>query len=566
MAPQPFVEADPVLRVSGTDCTRIPNAKISQCSAQRCIVSKCKVGWTSNQARDSCILDSHGYPNPRKALKRQDPLVTTDVISDLLGKIGTIVDLVSGLNLSPSKIPASSSSLPALIPVLLSGVSNATSTLIASTTVPSLLNNLDALLNASSLLSSAIASGTEPGPTDLEGALNNIVAASLDLKNWCANNVLTGLNLSGLLSGLSLSNPTAVVNSNLVDQIKSLVGLVVGLAGVSSPLPPLSPSSGSVPTSPSSINANIINSIIKATADVVNASTVNSLVSGIGALVSVNDLASNLLNNCGCVSALGLGSLVANLAQVVNATLEMKDWCDTYPVASIPQVPATSISNIGELPIDVGLSDLLSLLRPVESGVAVSGLGTTIGALANGLLGGLGSGLLSTGDVSAVTDILNPELVTQLEGLVNLIAKLVSSLDVSTLSDPNLVADVVQKTSNLLGSPTVISLVANIDALINASSALHTALMTCACADSVVNDLVHVINIALELKKLCSSNPLVISQSMSPPSLLPGTLLSVSADPAVMGLVNGFNDNVPPLVIVGPSGSGRGVTVAARTI
>lgn len=561
MAPHPFHEANPVLHVSGTDCTRISNAKNSKCFERHCIVSKCKLGWVPNLAQDTCILDP---PKPRKVLKRDHSIISNvaanaSVSSDLVAQIGAIAGLVfSGLDCAPSQISASSSS--SAISDLLDDVVDATSTLIASTAVPSLLNNLDALLNVSSLLSSAISScyscGTDPG---LTATVGNIVAALLNLKSWCTHNVPSDLNLSGLLSGLGLNNLTGVVvSSDLVNQIKSLVGLVVGLAGVSSSLPPPSPGSSNIPTSlsdPASINTNIINSIINATVNIINSPTVFSLVSGIGALVNVNDLASGLLDRCGCVSALGLEPLVADLAQVTKATLKMQGWCDTNPVASILQAPATgssgigastSISNTDDLPIDLGLSSLLGFLGPVESGV-------------NDLLGGSGDGMLtSAGDIPPVSgSVLNPELVTQLDGLVNLVTELLTSytpsgpasLNASTLLDPSLVVDVVQKTANLLGSPTVTSLVTNIDALVTASSALQTALTNCACVDilglnSMVNHLVPVTNAALGLKDWCSSNSLVTStlpvapysQGTSDASivigldhLLPGLGLPVSA-------------------------------------
>jgi hypothetical protein len=146
----------------------------------------------------------------RKVLKRDDS-INTDVVananisSDLVAKIGAIVSLVSGLECTPSQIPANSSSSAAVIYDLLNRIVDGTSTLIASADVPSLLNNLGALLNVSSLLSSTISScdcETDLGLTDLEDALGNIVAALVNLNSWCALNVPSDLDLSGLLSGL----------------------------------------------------------------------------------------------------------------------------------------------------------------------------------------------------------------------------------------------------------------------------------------------------------------------------------------------------------------------------
>jgi CPL1-like protein len=199
MTPHPFPQADSVLHVLGTDCTRIPNAKNSECFEQRCIVSKCNLGWHPILSRNACILDAGDPSNlkPQKVLHREDSLT-------IVAKIGAIVSLVPGLEYNPSQIPAGPSSL-AVIPDLLGGINNATSTLIASTDVPSLLNNLDALLNFSSVASSILSScdcQRDLGLSDLEDALGIIVAGLLNLKNWCAYNVPSDFNLSSLLSGL----------------------------------------------------------------------------------------------------------------------------------------------------------------------------------------------------------------------------------------------------------------------------------------------------------------------------------------------------------------------------
>lgn len=544
MAAHPFPKADPVPYVSGTDCTRIAKVKNSKCSGQRCIVSECKPGWVPNLTRDTCILDLR---------KREDSLITNvaanDISSDLVAKIGAIVRLVSGLECASSQIPASSSSSAPAISDLLNGVVDATSTLIASTTVSSLLINLDALLNVSSLLSSTLSS-CDCG-TDLEDALGNIVAALLNLKSWCAHNVPSGLNLSGLLSGLDLNKSTrAIVSSDLVDQIKSLIGLVVGLAGVRSSLPPPSFAPSNIPASPSgpsSINTNIIDSIINATVYIVNSSTVPSLVSGIGALVNVSSLASSLLDHCKCVGALGLGPLVADLAQITNAALRMQDWCDTHPIASIPQAPAvgssstgasTSTSNTDELSIDLGLSNLLSSLGSVESGPnglldgilpistgdilpvsAVTLLSTTIGVLSpstlpvapsnqetsvvNDLSGldlplsaivdgnALNSSIDEANDLGAgpadASASVTSDLLTRIGSLVDIVLSLVGvtlpAPGPSNIVDSSVIDNVLQATKALLSVSSVGAIETQVNGLVAASLASVKTLDNCGCVD-----------------------------------------------------------------------------------
>lgn len=537
MTPHSFPQADPVMYVSGKDCTRIPNAKNSECFEQHCIVSKCNLGWHPNLARDACILNAGGLPNLklRKVLKREDSLTTNvvanaNVSSDLVAKVGAIVNLVSGLECTPSQIPASSSSSAAVISDLLGDIVDGTSTLIASTNIPSLLNNLDALLNVSSLLSSTISScgcGKDLGLADLEDALGNIVAALLNLKSWCSHSVPSDLNLSGLLSGLGLNNSsvTAVVSSDLVDQIKSLVGLVVGLAGVSSSLPP-------PPTSPSnlsSINTNIVNSIVNATVYIVNATTVSSLLSGIGALVNVNGLSSSLLDHCGCVSALSLGNFVADLAQVANATLRMQDWCDTYPVANISATgnsntgALTSNSNTDELSIDLGLSNLLDLLVSVKSDAVVSGTATDTLANAGGLL-------ISTGDVrrqitADVDASVTSQLLTKIGGLVSTVVTLVgvapSKRQTSApVVDSSVIDNVLRATEALLRVSSLGTIEPEVNGLVAASLASVKTLDNCGCVDNLglvatYNSLVQIAEASLDLQDWCHGHSVLVSPSSS---------------------------------------------------
>ena len=564
MTPHPFPQADPILHVFGTDCTRIPNAKNSECSGQHCVVSKCNVGWHPNTARDACILDAGGPSNLnlRKVLKREDSLTTNivanaNVSSDLVANIGAIVSLVSGLEDTVSQILASSSSSAVVISNLLGDIVNGTSTLIAATDVPSLLNNLDALLNVSSLLNSTVSScgcGMDLGLTDLEDALGNIAAALLNFKSWVSYNVPLDLNLSGLLSGLSLNNSTvaAVVSSDLVDQIKSLVGLVVDLAGVSSSLPP-------PPTSPSnlsSINTNIINSIVNSTIHIVNATTVPSLVSSIGALVNASDFASSLLDHCGCVSALGLGTFVADLAQVANAALRMRDWCDTYPVANISAIGSSiigaSTSNTDELSIDLGLSYLLGLLGAVERDVLVVS-GTVANALANGgLTGGL---LISTGDVrrqiTADADAsVTSELLSKIESLVSTVLTLVGVALPAPVVDSSVIDDVLRASEALLRVSSTGTIEPELNGLVAASLASVKTLDDCDCVDnsglaSTYDSLVQIADASLDLQDWCHGHSMLVSPS---PSSLPvnstsygqpsTTTTNTVKEPIIVGLTN----------------------------
>ena len=534
MTPHPFPQAESVFHVFGTDCTRIPNSKNSECSEQRCVVSKCKRGWYPNLSRDSCILEDGGPSNLklRKVPKREDSLATNvvanaNVSSDLVARIGAIVSLVSGLEFTPSQIPASSSSSAAVISDLLDNIVGGTLALIGSTNIPSLSNNVEDLLNVSSQLNFTISScdcGRDLGLADLEHALGNIITALLSLKIWSSHNVPSDLNLSGLLSGLGLNDPTvaAVVSSDLVGQIKSLVEFVVSLAGSSPP---------TTPSNLSSIYTNIV-SIVNATTYVVNATTVHSLVSSIGALVNANGLASSLLNHCGCVSALGLETFVANLAQVANAALRMQDWCNTYPVANIPATGASiSTSNTDEVPIDLGLSNLLGLLGFVERGVAIRISGTPTNTIANSLSDGLaGELLITTGDVrrqiTADADAsVKSELLTKIEGLVNRLTLVGIALPAPSVPrtltpvvDSSVIDNVLRACEALLRVSSAATIKSEVNRLVSASLASVKTLDNCGCVDNLglaatYDLLVQIAEASLDLQDWCLGHSMAVSPS-----------------------------------------------------
>ena len=406
------------------------------------------------------------------------------------------------------------------------------------------------------------------------------------------NGILNGLSLGPNNYNITSVNPNVTIAPDLLAQIVGLVDLVLNLQGNSASLPPLpASSSGSsissatypAPTAPShpahspsgtpSVDVGLIAAIVQALLDILQAPTVSSLISAVDGLVNVNNLVKGALGQCGCVDALRLRPLVANLDAIDNAALEMQNWCHNHLVpvpsssitASVPHSSGPATTNINNDPIIVGLSDLLTgatlgLLGPVTAGATVDGLGSGLSDTVNGLLAGLGigpfnfkrEGLPLSVDANA-TATVNSDLLTQIEDLVGLVAKLEGSCTSPSSSggptstshpqdsvDPGLVANIVQATTDLLQSPTVNSLVTSTDQLINACTALANVFAGCGCVaylglDNAVEYLALITKAALGLKNWYAANPIVISPSSS--TILSSLPPKESGDlPIVLGL------------------------------
>ena len=418
------------------------------------------------------------------------------------------------------------------------------------------------VIGLSSLLSSL---GLNGNSGVVVGSLGNGISSTV-------NSILNGLSLGPNNYNITSANPNVTIAPDLLAQIVGLVDLVLNLQGNSGSLPPLpASSSGShipstswatypAPTasshpahSPSGtppVNVGFIAAIVKATLSILQAPTVSSLVSAVDGLVNVNSLVKGALDECACIDGLGLRPFLANLDAIVNAALELQNLVGVSPSSTTALVPhsALATTNINDDPIIVGLSDLLTgatlgLLGPVTAGATVDGLGSGLSDIVNGLLASLGigppnvkrEGLPLSMDANT-TATVNSDLLTQIEDLVGLVAKLEGSCTSPSPSDgptstshpqdsvdPGLVANIVQATTDLLQSPTVNSLVTSTDQLINACTALANVFTGCDCVaylglDDAVEYLALITEAALGLKNWCVTNPIVVG----------GTTLSIS--------------------------------------
>ncbi|KIM43708.1 hypothetical protein M413DRAFT_387205 [Hebeloma cylindrosporum] len=380
------------------------------------------------------------------------------------------------------------------------------------------------------------------------------------------NGILNSLSLGPNNYNITGANPTPTVGSDLLAQIVGLVNQVLELQGNSGSLPPLPVSSagstilspifhpaptssshpGQSPSGSPSVDVGLIATIVQAVLDILHSPTISALVSAVDGLVDANSQVRGALGQCDCVDALGLKPLVANLYAIDNAALEMQDWCRKHLVGVSP----SSTTNLNDDPIIVGLSDLLTslgLLGPVKAVATVDGLGSGLSDLVNGLLAGLGIGPLNvrrddglplSADANAIAKV-NSDLLAQIEDIIGLVVKVKGSCTSFSPShgpsstspppvDPALVKNIVQAAADLLQSPTVNSLVASTDRLINACTALSNLLAGCDCVESlglgdVVEYLVRIIEAALGLKSRCTANPIAIHSEA-----IGGTTLSIN--------------------------------------
>ncbi|KAF5381684.1 hypothetical protein D9615_005453 [Tricholomella constricta] len=349
-----------------------------------------------------------------------------------------------------------------------------------------------------------------------------------------------------------LASADVVIDPDLAAKINAYVVLVIDLVSTSGsiPVPPTAPHT---PTSHPPINhADLVGAVVAATVNLLKSHTVAEIVANVNALVHVNNIVAQTFGGCGCSGTLGLGQLIHQLVRVIDCALDMQHWCGSHPVgipAPHPFAPTTTlpyIPNTSDVPITVGLDDVLNALGLASKGsrIDVFGLGSGLTSIANNLLNGLGLGRANVRSRSVhpptvnAAVVLDLELLAKLNSLVDLVIALVNnvpmtlpaapnsppiigtdplppsepSLPVSLPIDSSLVDCIVQAVVNLGSSPTVAALVRNINALVNVNAIVAKALGTCGCVDAfdlggLVGNLDAVINVALDIQDWCIHNP-----------------------------------------------------------
>jgi len=554
MAPHPFGEVDPIHGVPGQDCTSIPNVRSVGCFHSRCIVTTCQEGWVPNVNNTGCMVylaEASGQLS-----KRSDPIsiavtANTVVDSEILTQLVAVVDVVLHLSWSSSAFSANVTTKVSYGVSLLNDVNAATANLITSRTIRAFLQNIDHLLDVSSLLKSWLASCACVSGLGLSGLveeINALVAAVAELRTFNSSHLivsgpgsptltvlspsatvlpdhplvirpsdlLSGLQLKGgviiqvlhdtnsLLSVLGLGPATPQIDSDLSNKIAALVQSVIALQDDLASLP--------LDGRPSSVELNLFVSIDQV---LLNATTVADVVSSLEYLVAVSNDNVQILENCGCIDSFGLQQLYNNLKHVLGLALEALTWCHSRPVVPGPNTPSLANKTGGNIPVVVGLPDRLNHLALNSSGLIT-----------------LGGGISNTNQVDIdrkPRNLVDPDLLSCLEVLVNLVATLHVSITL-TLStgqpyfgsaELGFVKEMVDSLTCITPSTTQAGILISVNRILVAESSLGKALETCSDAGTakyLVELLVKITKVTLQLGDLCRTlKPTLIHYSTATP-------------------------------------------------
>lgn len=382
-----------------------------------------------------------GPPNVRP---RGDSLdVTTFVDMELLDQIKAIVNLTltlkddsTGLP-APPGIPAIPGTDPTTLPIdrnLVDAILQALANLLASTRVLILLDNIDALVDITTVVASTLGECDSLELGTVVTDVKNILNASLGLQSWCSNHPVLvpspgtipgslpappgpsnpsvpgsshptnpdsilglpiDLGLGDLLASLGINLDTNVTLQGLVN---ALVKLVVKLQDDLNILPAPSPSPRTHTPSPPHrtpipLDKSLVDAIVNITGELLLSQTGDDILANIEALLNLSVDLGDALNGCGCIGDLGLEGLVKDVYRLVDRLLAIKHWCGDHAHGG----PAHPGHGSGDGPIIIDAAKLLSSLG-LDGLLKVNGvvdLGDGLNSLnkpVNGLLKSLGLG------------------------------------------------------------------------------------------------------------------------------------------------------------------------------
>lgn len=380
---------------------------------------------------------------------------------------------------------------------------------------------------------------------------------------------------------------TAVINSDVLTQLITIVDIVLNLDAYTPGLP----ASSTLPSTTTYV-VSLFNDINAATAGLIGSPTVGALLRHIDRLLDTNSLLKSLLATCGCVDGLGLSDVVQELDVLVAALASLRTWCSDHTgPGTTTTAPSRSATAASEQPIVISLSSLLAGLGLKGKSInAITALlnGAVIDST-NDLLDALGLGTDRSRGVPAPSTN-NSELLAKLAVLVQLVVKLredsaslttVSSQHGSSISG-DLLTPLVEATANLLNSTTVSSLAVALKEVIGFSVASLQALDLCACVDELglkqlYQDLKSVLDVASDAHSLCldqlitgrkpvgaassGDTPIVVGLSDLLVHPTPGLLGPIQSTTTIDGLGPSLSDAVNSLL----GGLGIGPHHAKRT-
>jgi hypothetical protein len=491
--------------------------------------------------------------------------VDTVVESGVLSKLVAIVNAVLHLGLPPSASNANVTTTISSGLSLLNDLNTAAANLVTSRTIRAFLRNLDHLLDISLLLKSWLSSCAcvnKNGLSELVEEVNALAATIGELTTFCSSHpvvtvlpasatvspdhpffirpsdLLVGLRLHGgadaisdephnnLLSVLGLGveghhPPTPSIDSNLSDKIAALAHLVIVLQDDLTAFPP------------APVDVNLLVSIGQVTKNLLNATTASDVIASLEHLAALSDASVHILENCGCIGSLGLQQMHSNLRHILGVASEAFTWCHSHPIVPGSNAPPLANSTDANVPVEVGLSDLLNrlslgLLGPIGATTAVAGLGGGLSNTANGLLDSLNIGPHNAkrGLIAKINprNLIDPSLLSCLEVLVNLMAKLwvSATLGLSSSqpcigsSELALVKEMANALTSITPSTTIPAMLTHVNRMLVAESSLEKALQTCSDGEDLVEVLVKISKATLHLSDLCGSSMLVEHSSLLP--------------------------------------------------
>ncbi|PPQ69711.1 hypothetical protein CVT25_012974 [Psilocybe cyanescens] len=411
-------------------------------------------------------------------------------------------------------------------------------------------------------------------------------------------------------------------NTDIDSQITTIVKSVIAM-NIHGPATALSSSLTSYSTEDLA-NLDSISGLLEGvnadTAGLVTSTSILTVVSYANNLLNMSSLLRSTVNDCHCVTSLGIQTFSSDVDDLVNGIGRLLTLCKEHPnggltpplsLGSSASVPSSSPDASG-LPIIVGLTTLLS--SPGKSGVVIDGLvGPDTAKSVNNILNGLNLGPANykrqvVPPISAVVNATvggNSGLLNQLTVIVNLVINLTGSAPAASptvassstaqsvgstgstsslsncLIDPIIFATLYQYSINLIASPDLDSFCRNTGTLYAAECSLRDLFNECPYVDTlglegIEADLLLVIEETQYLDDWCIANiapghggnsgaghssPVSTPASTSTPSSsIAGTIVSVSGGVSASSV--GVSSGV---VFVSGSTTSRAVSATSGT-
>ncbi|KAG6828786.1 hypothetical protein H0H92_006725 [Tricholoma furcatifolium] len=227
--------ADGPASPKGIDCGRLPGVSASSCSNSQCKVTHCRMGRELNEERNECVKVPTGSPRRRslrmeKASKRDNNNIDVVLSTELAGQIHAYILLVGNLN-NTCQALASTSSHATGAPSInyeyyVGTILSATLEALRSTTVVSLVTNIDTMVNVNTLALNAFLQCGCVDALGLQSLYHDLVAvvdAALTMQTWCSNHPASTPSDPSNPSTVSNTSPAHIIVG--LDDLLHLLGI-----------------------------------------------------------------------------------------------------------------------------------------------------------------------------------------------------------------------------------------------------------------------------------------------------------------------------------------------------